>query len=255
MLKLENPQAEVERIAAFIKHTFAQQHKTKAVVAVSGGIDSSLSLTLTVQALGAENVTGILLPYGEQAIAVSQEIIAFNHLPPSNVVQLNVKPMVDAAAQTLSVTPGEIIRFGNLKARSRMICIYDTAKKSDALVCGTENKSEHYLGYFTRFGDAASDLEPICHLYKTQVRQVASHLQLPEEIIAQAPSAGLWEGQTDEVEMGFTYQQADEILEQLIDQHVAETQIVGDPNVVTKVVNQVKNMNFKLQVPYQAEGK
>src|SRR5258708_26883046 len=94
----------------------------------------------------------------------------------------------------------------------RMIILYDLAKKYKALVCGTENKSENLLGYFTRFGDQASDIEPIEHLYKTQVYQLAKYLNLPDAIITQQPSAGLWQGQTDEGQFGFTYEEADQVL-------------------------------------------
>jgi NAD+ synthase len=134
-----------------------------------------------------------------------------------------------------------------------MICVFDIAKKLDALVVGTENKSEHYLGYFTRFGDAASDIEPICHLYKTQVRQLAQFIHLPEIFLTKAPSAGLWIGQTDEAEMGFSYAKADQVLEKLIDEHtpVEDIQIAGvSAEVVQKIIAQLETMQFKREVPY-----
>lgn len=131
-------------------------------------------------------------------------------------------------------------------ARTRMICVFDTAKELDALVCGTENKSEHYLGYFTRFGDAASDIEPISTLYKTQVRMAAVDLGIPEVFLTKAPSAGLWENQTDEGEMGFTYEDADRALAVLLGESTEEV----DQNLLKKVDTVVKAQEFKRMVPY-----
>ena len=137
-------------------------------------------------------------------------------------------------------------------ARTRMMIIYDLAKKNDALVCGTENKSEKYLGYFTRFGDEASDIEPIVHLYKTQVRQLSEFLDLPTQIQTKQPTADLWEGQTDEQELGFSYEIADRVLMQLIDEGKPGAKIEGmDPELVAKVIQRVGQMKFKQQVPYQ----
>jgi len=134
-----------------------------------------------------------------------------------------------------------------------MIIIFDQTKKLDALVCGTENKSEKYLGYFTRFGDEASDLEPIQHLYKTQVWQLAKDLNIPQQFISKAPTAGLWDGQTDEQELGFSYSQADEVLKQFIDENKKPDEIKIDgieKKIVRKIVKQVQSQKFKLEVPY-----
>lgn len=253
-LEITHPQIEIDKITSFIQATFLAQRKTQAVIAVSGGIDSAFSLTVLTKALGADKVTALLLPYGDQPTDLGHQITEFNKISTQRVETINILPMVDHMAQTLEGETMDPLRLGNLKARTRMITVFDRAKKLDALVCGTENKSEHYLGYFTRFGDAASDIEPLCHLYKTQIYQLARHLHLPTTIIDQAPSAGLWPGQTDEAEMGFTYRQADEVLSQLIDDHVPVDQVTltnGGYDVVEKVVTQVKNMAFKLQVPYQ----
>src|SRR6185437_16551779 len=123
--------------------------------------------------------------------------------------------------QNIEPTDENKIRIGNIAARMRMIILFDLAKKHKALVCGTENKSENLLGYFTRFGDQASDIEPIEHLYKTQIIQLAKHLGLPEDVITQAPSAGLWKGQTDEGQFGFTYEEADIVLYLFLEKNVS----------------------------------
>ena len=124
---------------------------------------------------------------------------------------MNIGKAVDELAATLGAADDQL-RLGNIMARVRMICLYDLAKQLDALVCGTENKSEKYLGYFTRFGDEASDIEPIMHLYKTEVYELAKHLGIPGAIVAKPPSADLWSEQTDERELGFSYKEADQVL-------------------------------------------
>lgn len=137
-------------------------------------------------------------------------------------------------------------------ARARMVILYDLAKKHQALVCGTENKSEFRLGYFTRFGDEASDFEPIQHLYKTQVYQLAKYLNIPKNIILQVPTAGLWEGQTDEGEFGFSYKEADIVLYLYFDKGKAISQIItkGFPNA-QKIIDRAKANSFKHHLPYR----
>jgi NAD+ synthase len=259
LLRLHDPQAKVDEIVHFIKQTFAENHKPHAVIAVSGGIDSALALTLLTRALGASHITPLLLPYAEQPVADAQLIARHNSIPEAQWRTVNIQPLVDTACEQLSLSPqtqdaADKIRVGNIMARSRMIVVFDTAKKLNALVCGTENKSEHFLGYFTRFGDAASDLEPLSQLYKTQVRQLAEYLELPAVFTTKAPSAGLWEDQTDELEMGFSYEQADQVLHYLIDQAYQPADITIpeiDSEVVRSVIAQVEAMRFKLHVPYE----
>ena len=154
--------------------------------------------------------------------------------------------MVDAIAGELQVGDDQL-RLGNIMARVRMIAVYDLAKKLDALVCGTENKSEKYLGYFTRFGDEASDIEPIQHLYKTQIRQLVEYLKMPQTFLEKPPSAGLWQDQTDEKELGFSYEEADKALAEIIDGE----QTGADAAIKTKVQARVKSQHFKHEVPYK----
>ena len=252
-LKIQNPESVVEGIVAFLRRTYEQQQKKQAVIAVSGGIDSSLSLALLAKALPKEQITALILPYGDQSTTDNELICDTLSIPKKHRRTLNIKPIVEAVTSVVLLSEQDTIRKGNLMARARMMVVYDAAKEQDALVCGTENKSEHYLGYYTRFGDAASDIEPIAHLYKTQVRQLGEYLALPEQFLKKPPSAGLWSGQTDEQEMGFSYDVADKVLEQLVDHQVLPTEIKVEgveDTVVQAVVNQVNANRFKLHVPY-----
>lgn len=221
---------ETGKIITFIKKTFQAERFNKAVVAVSGGIDSSVALVLTVKALGAENVFSLQLPYKNQSIESSDLILDFAKIPLKNRVKINIGKIVDGFGVK------DKARLGNIMARVRMIYCFDLAKKLNALVVGTENKSEKILGYYTRFGDEASDIEPIIHLYKTQVKQLARELKIPEKIINQAPTAGLWPGQTDEGDLGFTYKEADQVLQ-------------GKKQNI-KVKQRLRQVDFKKRVPY-----
>ena len=252
-LQLLDPAQKVQELVEFLHQTYHQQGKTHAVIAVSGGIDSALALSLLVQSLPKSSVTALLLPYGEQSTEDGKLICDFHKLSEQQVRIINIGPIVDATAAQLELDDSQKVRKGNLMARARMMVVYDVAKSLDALVCGTENKSEHYLGYFTRFGDAASDVEPISTLYKTQVRQLAEYLKLPERFLTKAPSAGLWSGQTDEAEMGFSYADADQVLEQLLDEgkDVEKIMISGvSPTTVKAIADQVLSTNFKRTVPH-----
>jgi len=252
-----NPQTEVERIKNFITTTFSDQKIDQAVVAVSGGIDSALSLTLVTQTLGKKRVYPVFLPYKNQSIEDSVLITEYNQIPKQNWWEINIASSVDTLVSQLQIPNDDRLRIGNIMARMRMVVLFDIAKQKRALVCGTENKSEKYLGYFTRFGDEASDLEPIAHLYKSQVRQLAQYLNLPQSIITKSPSAGLWPEQTDEKELGFSYTLADQVLELLIDQHLDKSTIMKrlefDEALIDQVLNHVNQMAFKLLVPYHID--
>jgi NAD+ synthase len=243
-------------IINFLQKTFLATGKKNAVIAVSGGIDSAVSLSLLAKALPKEQIWPILLPYHRQDMNDATTILDFWQLPESNRKILNIASVVDALCKSLQVEDTDQVRKGNLMARTRMIAVFDYAKSKDALVVGTENKSEHYLGYFTRFGDAASDLEPLVHLYKTQVRQLAQELALPEIFLQKAPSAGLWENQSDELEFGFSYELADQVLSYLIDRKLSQAEILelfskDEREAVQKILVRVESMSFKHQVPYK----
>ena len=239
-----DPEKTSEQLVTFLKTSFQKAGFTKAVIALSGGVDSATSFSLAVRALGVENVYPVLLPYGSlstQGTLDAMSVIEALHTPPGHVTRIDIKPIVDLVPAT------DNVRRGNLMARTRMMLLYDQAKKQNALVVGTENKTEHLLGYFTRFGDDASDIEPLRNLYKTQVYVLAKYLQLPDVVLSRVPTADLWAGQTDEGEFGFTYKEADEILYQHFDE---KKEITGFPKeVVEKVLSRAAANDFKHHLP------
>lgn len=253
-LYMENKKCldEIKKIENFLRGIFKKTKKQKAVVAVSGGIDSAMSLTLLSRVLPVKNIFPVFLPYGKDKMTDAKLICEWNKIPKENWIEFDIKGVVDKVKGQLKVKNGKL-RIGNIMARSRMIFVYDVAKEKEALVCGTENKSEKYLGYFTRFGDQASDLEPIEHLYKTELAEIARFLKLPESILTKAPSAGLWNGQTDEDELGFSYKQADLVMGEYIDKNrnLGEIKIKDvSKDIIKKIIARIESQKFKRQVPY-----
>ena len=249
-----NPSETEKQIVSFIKNTVDQAGFFRVVVGLSGGIDSAVSCALAVEALGAENVFPVMLPYGklnDEATKDARSVIKSLQIPHTNITVIDIQKIVE---QFVSLNFGmDKLRKGNIIARVRMTCLFDLSKKYQALVLGTENKTEHLLGYYTRFGDAASDIEPLIHLYKTQVRQLAVHLNIPWKIIDKVPSAGLWEEQTDEGEFGFTYEDADKVLSLYVDGNKNEEEVVQlgvKEETFNKIVKRLKINSFKCKLPY-----
>lgn len=234
-----NPQKEAQKIVLFIKKTLQKQGFSKLAIGVSGGVDSAVCLNLAIKAIGKENILSFFLPYKKQKL---------NHKVYKTI---DITRSVDSLIKTTN-TPDKVIK-GNIIARMRMIILFAKAQESKAMVCGTENRSENLLGYFTRFGDAASDIEPITHLYKTQVYQLAEYLKIPEKIIKAKPSAGLWKNQTDEGDFGFSYQIADQVLFKYFEQKkkIQDLEEEFGKEIVGKILRRIKNNLFKQLVPYQ----
>lgn len=245
-------------LVEFIRKTFQKSGFSKAVIALSGGLDSSVSCTLAARALSKEDIFPVLMPYGmlnREGVEDAFEVINFLGILKENVAQIDIKPFADEIFKTDSQM--DDVRKGNIMARLRMILLFDQAKKHKALVVGTENKSEHLLGYFTRFGDEASDIEPLSNLYKTHVYDLGKSLGLPKSVLTKKPTAGLWENQTDEGEFGFLYKDADQILYWHFDEKMSEEQIVKkglEKDVVRKVLEFAKKNSFKHHLPFIAEA-
>ena len=243
-----------EEITRFIKQTVSHAGFSRVVVGLSGGVDSAVSCVLAVHALGAENVYVGLFPFGElnqEGTEDARLVINQLKIPQKNSREIDIEALVSPLIKLDSGM--DRLRRGNIAVRTRMILLYDLAKKYNALVLGTENKTEHLLGYFTRYGDEASDVEPIMHLYKTQVRQLAKYLEIQDKIIEKPPTAGMWPGQTDEGEIGFSYEEADQILHLYIDQKKSKEEIkkMGfGLKRMTAVLDRVNKNKFKHKLPY-----
>ena len=204
--------ADVSRILGFIKETVSTAHAEGAVVGISGGIDSAVVVKLCADALGADKVHAIFMPVSStpkedyrqtesmcQAWGVKYDIV-------------DIQPAADAFGKMILKPGDDPLQRGNMMSRCRMIVLFDAARRERRLVFGTTNRSELLMGYMTKFGDGAEDVSPICRLYKTQVWEIARLIGVPGEIIDKVPTAGLWDGQTDEEEMGVTYLALDRAL-------------------------------------------
>jgi NAD+ synthase len=247
-------------IGAFIRGQLDQAGFERAVLGLSGGIDSALVAYLVSEAIGPVRLLCVLMPYRTSSPASrgdAEEVV--RQLGCASEV-VDISPMVDgfygrdgepgaAGPEGLDASP---LRRGNLMARVRMSVLYDRSVTWGGLVVGTGNKTESLIGYTTLFGDSACAFNPIGDLYKSQVRQVAAAIGVPEAIIRKAPSADLWPGQTDEDEAGFTYHELDRVLYWRIDRRrsVDEMATMGfDPDIVRRVDRMVATSEFKRQVP------
>lgn len=249
-----NPRQETEKIVSFLKKTFAEQKIENAVIGLSGGIDSTVSFYLLKKTLSPKNIFVVHLPYYSSTFSLFKQITKGANITQKNIYEISIKNAVDAIRKRCDLmlrSHLNTIRNGNIMARVRMIFLFDLAKKYNAMVVGTENKTEHYLGYFTRFGDGASDIEPIQHLYKTQIFDLAKYLGVPQEIIEAKPTANLWAGQTDEGEFGFSYQEADQVLYYYFEQKLSVNEIVKKSFVnAEKIIKRVKENEYKHKTPY-----
>ena len=237
-------------LTGFIRTELHRVGITKAVLGLSGGIDSALSLYLSARALGPENVLAVRMPYktsSPDTLADAQTMIDDLGVPSLTV---EITDMVDPLIQRFDDM--DRMRAGNIMARMRMIVLYDQSAAFKGLVMGTSNKTEILLGYSTIFGDSAAAIQPIGDLYKTQVRQLSRALGVPDSVIEKAPSADLWQGQTDEGDLGFTYADVDQLLYLLVDQRYRPEDLIEegyDPRFVAEVVQRIRRNHFKRVMP------
>ena len=247
-------------IAEFIRGQLRQAGFERAVLGLSGGIDSALVAYLVAEAIGPERLRCVLMPYSSSSPAsrADAETVVADLGCASELIAIS--PMVDgffgtaglagaAGPEGLAASP---LRRGNFAARMRMAVLYDRSVTWGGLVVGTGNKTESLIGYTTLFGDSACAFNPIGDLYKSQVRQVAAAIGVPEQVIRKAPSADLWPGQTDEAEAGFSYPELDRLLFWRIDKRRSVEEVVAlgfDAALVERVDRMVATSEFKRQVP------
>ncbi len=249
-----NPSLARTILVNFIREEVTRTGLQRAVIGLSGGIDSALACFLAVEALGAANVLAVRLPYrasSEESLTHAQLVIDQLGVPSETF------PITDLVEPLLATIPAtDSKRRGNVMARARMIVVYDRSAATNALVIGTSNKTELLLGYSTIFGDAASALNPLGDLYKTQVRQLARAVGVPLPIIDKPPSADLWPGQTDEAEMGLTYERVDQLLYLLVDQRYTPEDCVAagfEKPFVDRVLKTIQRNQFKRMPPIIAK--
>jgi len=237
-------------IAEFIRGQLGQAGFERGVLGLSGGIDSALVAYLTAEAIGPERLLCVLMPYrtSSPASRADAEAIVADLGCASTLV--DISPMVDGYfAGREGASP---LRRGNFAARMRMAVLYDQSVVFGGLVVGTGNKTESLIGYTTVFGDSACAFNPIGDLYKSQVRQMAVAMGVPDAVVRKAPSADLWPGQTDESEGGFDYPSLDRLLFWRVDKRRSTDELVGmgfDPDTVARVDRMIAGAEFKRQVP------
>ncbi|UCD57660.1 MAG: NAD+ synthase [Candidatus Hydrogenedentota bacterium] len=249
-----NPELVTKILTRFIKEEVTKIGFKHVVVGISGGVDSSTSAFLAARALGKENVWGIIMPYktsNPDSLSHAREVVEKTGIRTETV---EITPMVDAYFEKYPGADNK--RRGNVMARQRMIVLYDKSAEHDALVLGTSNKTEFLLGYTTLWGDMACAVNPLGDLYKTQVRQLAKFLGVPDEIIGKPPSADLWVGQTDEAELGFTYREVDRLLYLMVDKRFAVSELVEagyEEGFIKNVFEKIQRSQYKRRLPVVAK--
>ncbi len=241
-------------LIAFIRNEIRKFGFSSVVLGLSGGIDSAVVCELAVRALGPEHVLVLMMPYrtssGESLdhaqLMVDRLGIEAEVMPVTGVVEAFFTDREDASR----------LRRGNVMARARMLCLYDVSARDGRLVLGTSNKTELMLGYGTMFGDMASAVNPIGDLYKSQLRGLAWHLGIPAPLIEKSPSADLWEGQSDEEDLGFSYESVDRLLYMMLEERMDRDAILAegiDPAFYQRVRGMVVKSQYKRMMPVIAK--
>ena len=240
-------------LVAFLRDECAKSGHKRVVLGLSGGIDSAAVAAIAAEAMGPRNVTAIFMPYRTSSAESAEHARLVAKTFDLGLEEVDISPQVDA----YFAQPGDLdrVRKGNKMARERKAIEYDRSWP-DGLVLGTSNKTELLLGYGTRYGDMACDLNPVGDLYKTQLRELAMLVGVPDVVIRKPPTADLWVGQTDESELGFTYAQADLILYHLIDRRLRPDALISagfDAALVNGIREKVRRSHYKRVMPLIAK--
>ena len=241
-------------LTGFLKSEISRVGFTRAIIGLSGGIDSAVSCALAAEALGPQNVLAVRMPYKSSS---SDSLVDAEKTAQGLGVRMDtidITPMIEPVIQREPNMSN--LRKGNLMARARMIVLYDQSEAFKGLVVGTSNKTEILLGYTTLWGDMASAINPIGDLYKTQLRQLAAALKIPKSVLEKPPSADLWQGQTDETELGFTYEEVDKLLYLLVDQRciLEDCMEAGfEKTFVETIINRIRRSQYKRMMPIIAK--
>lgn len=241
-------------LTGFIRTEITRVGFSRAILGLSGGLDSTLACYLAAEALGPQNVLAVRMPYKTSSPESMEHAQMVIDLLGVQSLTVPITEIVDALFERFPEADAR--RRGNAMARMRMIILFDQSEAFKALVVGTGNKTEILLGYSTLFGDSASALNPLGDLYKTQVRELARVMGVPEVIIGKPPSADLWKGQTDEGELGFTYAEVDRLLYLMVDERYSPQDLVEagfDIDFVSRVVERVRRNHFKRVMPLIAK--
>ena len=243
-------------LVEFLRESFKKAGFSKAVLGLSGGIDSALVAYLLRDALGKENVLAIMMPYkSSNPDSLNHAKLVVEDLG-INSKTIEITDMIDAYFKNEKEATS--LRMGNKMARERMSILFDYSSKENALVIGTSNKTEIYLGYSTQFGDSACALNPIGDLYKTNIWDLSRYLKIPNELIEKKPSADLWEGQTDEQEMGLTYKEADQVLYRMLEENKKVEEVLAEgfnKDLVDNIVRRMNRSEYKRRMPLIAKIK
>ena len=252
-----------DHIVSGIREYFSKSGYKKAVIGLSGGLDSAVSFALAVKALGPENVIAVRLPYksnNDQSMVIAAEIATAFGSPAKNLLTVDITSMVDLAWANLgeAYKPANEkerrLRIGNFAARSRMMVLMDIASNIGGLVIGTENRTEEAMAYFTIGGDSISNLEPIQDLWKVEVFQLAEHIGLPDSVLNRAPSAELWDNQTDEDDIG-PFVIADTVLAGTEDMELSRDDIISRFSISPKAYDRVVAYRDKMDGKRNAPGR
>ena len=243
-------------LVEFLRENFKKAGFSKAVLGLSGGIDSALVAYLLRDALGKENVLAIMMPYkSSNPDSLNHAKLVVEDLGINSKV-IEITDMIDAYFKNEKEATS--LRMGNKMARERMSILFDYSSKENTLVVGTSNKTEIYLGYSTQFGDSACALNPIGDLYKTNIWDLSRYLKIPNELIEKKPSADLWEGQTDEQEMGLTYKEADQVLYRMLEENKTVEEVLAEgfnKDLVDNIVRRMNRSEYKRRMPLIAKIK